>query len=222
MLLEELRQRVCRAHALLPANQLVAWTSGNVSGRDSATGYIVIKPSGLPYSELTSANMVVIDENGAVVEGSLSPSSDAASHCYIYRNMPQVFGVTHTHSRYATAFAAVGKEIPCVLTAIADEFGGSIPCGDFQPIGGDEIGREVVRVAQGSHSPAILLKNHGVFTYGASAESAVKAAVMTEDAAAAVWMAMQIGSPVSIPEETIAQLHYRYTHVYGQRSSKEN
>jgi L-ribulose-5-phosphate 4-epimerase len=217
MLLSELRAEVCRLHALLPANNLVAWTSGNVSGRDPASGLIVIKPSGLKYDQLTSENMVVVDENGKVVEGELSPSSDTLSHCYIYRQRSDVGGVVHTHSRYATAFAAVGQSIPCVLTAMGDEFGGPIPCGGFALIGGDEIGQEVIRTFEGSRSPAALLQNHGVFTIGKNAEAAVKAAVMTEDVAATVWLARQLGNPSSIAPEDVDKLHHRYTHVYGQR-----
>jgi L-ribulose-5-phosphate 4-epimerase len=160
--------------------------------------------------------MVVVDVAGTFVEGPLAPSSDTASHCYIYRHMPHVHGVVHTHSRYATAFAAVGRSIPCVLTAIADEFGGDIPCGGFAPIGGEAIGREVVAALTTCKSPATLLQNHGVFTVGASAEAAVKAAIMTEDNAAIVWHALQLGQPVPIPSEMIAQLHHRYIHSYGQ------
>ncbi len=216
MLLPELRAEVARLHAALPANHLVAWTSGNISARDLATGLIVIKPSGLLYEDLTPENMVVVDVQGQVVEGDLAPSSDTASHCYIYRTLPDVGGVVHTHSRYATAFAALGRSIPCVLTAMADEFGGDIPCGGFALIGGEEIGQEVVRCLAESHSPAVLLQNHGVFTIGKTAMAAVKAAVMTEDVAATVWHAEQLGAPIPISDEHIAALHYRYTHIYGQ------
>ncbi|HUY77633.1 MAG TPA: L-ribulose-5-phosphate 4-epimerase [Ktedonobacterales bacterium] len=216
MLLAELRAQVCHLHALLPANHLVAWTSGNISARDPQTGLIVIKPSGVGYDDLTPENMVVVDEHGTVVEGDLIPSSDTASHCYIYRAAPEVFGVAHTHSRYATAFAALGRSVPCVLTAMADEFGGEIPCGGFALIGGEEIGQEVMRCLRDSHSPAALMQNHGVFTVGKSAQAAVKAAVMAEDVAATVWLAEQLGQPIPISSEHIAQLHHRYTQVYGQ------
>ena len=216
MLLVELRTQVCNLHRLLPENHLVAWTSGNISGRDPESQLVVIKPSGIKYDALRPENMVVVDLQGQVVEGEYLPSSDTASHCYIYRQRPDVHGVVHTHSRYATAFASLGRSIPCVLTAIADEFGGDIPCGGFAPIGGEEIGREVIATLDGSHSPAALLQNHGVFTIGKSAEAAVKAAIMTEDNAAIVWHALQLGQPLPIPVEMIAQLHHRYTHVYGQ------
>jgi L-ribulose-5-phosphate 4-epimerase len=158
--------------------------------------------------------MVILDLDGKVVEGSLKPSSDTASHLYIYRNRPEHNGVVHTHSRFATAFAALGKSIPVYLTAIADEFGGPIPCGGFALIGGEEIGRVVVESI--GDSPAILLKNHGVFTVGNTAQAAVKAAVMVEDVAATVWLALQMGIPDEISAQYVAKLHQRYTHIYGQ------
>ena len=217
MLLPKLREEVCRLHAELPANDLVAWTSGNNSARDAATGLVVIKPSGVRFEDLTPANMVVVDLNGRVVDGDLAPSSDTASHCYIYRHMRHVNGVAHTHSRYATAFAVVGEPIPCVTTAMADEFGGEIPCCGFCLIGGDEIGKLVVDGLKGHRSPAALLRSHGVFTIGESAEMAVKAAVMTEDNAAIVWTARQLGEVIPIAQEDIDSLHDRYQNVYGQR-----
>jgi len=216
MLLENLRREVCTLHAELPRNNLVAWTSGNVSARDPETNLVVIKPSGLKFDDLTPESMVIVDMNGNVVEGSLKPSSDTASHCYIYRNMPNVYGVVHTHSRYATAFAVVGRSIPCYTTAMGDEFGGEIPLGGFALIGGEEIGQRVVEALNGSKSPACILLNHGVFSTGKNAEHAVKAAVMTEDNAAIVWLALQIGTPLPINDDDIAKLHHRYTNVYGQ------
>jgi len=214
-MLEDLRQKVWQLNLELPRHNLVAWTSGNVSGRDPASGLVVIKPSGLRYEELQPEHLVVLDLNGSVVEGDLKPSSDTASHLYIYRQRPDVNGVVHTHSTYATAFAALGKPIPVYLTAIADEFGGPIPCGGFALIGGEEIGKVVVESI--GNSPAVLLKNHGVFSVGASPEAAVKAAVMVEDVAHTVWVALQLGAPDEIPAEDVAKLHHRYTHVYGQK-----
>jgi L-ribulose-5-phosphate 4-epimerase len=192
---------------------------GNISARDPDTELIVIKPSGIRFEELTPENMVVVDLDGSVVEGSLKPSSDTASHCYLYRQMPHVNGIVHTHSRYATAFAALGKPIPCFLTGMADEFGGEIPCGGFALIGGEEIGREVVRCLTGSRSPAVILRNHGVFTVGTSVEAAVKAAVMAEDSARTSWLALQLGNlgtPIPIAQEDLDSLYARYTNVYGQ------
>lgn len=214
MLLPELRRIVCDLHAELPRNNLVAWTSGNISARDPETGLVVIKPSGVKFPDLTPESMVIVDVDGKIVESAYKASSDTASHCYIYRHMPAVNGIVHTHSRYATAFAALAREIPCVTTAMGDEFGGPIPCGGFALIGGEDIGKVVIE-SIGS-SPAVLLKNHGVFTVGPNAKAALKAAVMVEDVAATVWLALQIGQPDRISDEDVAKLHYRYTHVYGQ------
>jgi L-ribulose-5-phosphate 4-epimerase len=214
-LLEALREEVWQLHMELPKNNLVTWTGGNISGRDPETGLVVIKPSGIRYEDLKPEHLVVVDLEGDVVEGSLKPSSDTASHLYIYRQRPDVGGVVHTHSPYATAFAALGKPIPVYLTAMADEFGGPIPCGGFALIGGEEIGKVVVESI--GDSPGVLLKNHGVFTVGKDAEAAVKAAVMVEDVARTVWIALQLGQPDEIPAEDVAKLHHRYTHVYGQK-----
>jgi L-ribulose-5-phosphate 4-epimerase len=220
-MLELLREELWRLHLELPKNNLVAWTGGNISARDAVTGLVVIKPSGIHYESLRPEHMVILDLDGKIVEGNLKPSSDTASHLYIYRNRQDVNGVVHTHSTYATAFAALGRPIPVYLTAIADEFGGPIPCGGFALIGGEEIGKIVVEtISSGDlhrQSPAVLLKNHGVFTIGASAEMALKAAVMVEDIAKTVWVALQMGIPDEIPDEDVARLHHRYTHVYGQK-----
>jgi L-ribulose-5-phosphate 4-epimerase len=213
-MLEALRQRVHRLNLELPRNGLVAWTSGNVSARDPETGLVVIKPSGLPYDELTPEALVVVAPDGDVVEGGLRPSSDTTSHLVIYGALPAVHGVVHTHSTFATAFAAVGRPIPAVLTAIADEFGGPIPCAGYAPVGGSEIGQAVVDGI--GDSPAILLQNHGVFTVGETAEQAVKSAVMVEDAARTVYLALQMGSPLEIPAEEVARARRRYREEYGQ------
>jgi L-ribulose-5-phosphate 4-epimerase len=213
-MLDKLKEELVQLHQELPKNKLVMWTGGNVSARDAETGLVVIKSSGVRYEDMRPEHMVVLDLDGKIVEGNLKPSSDTYSHLYIYKHRPDVFGVVHTHSRYATAFAAVGKAIPCVLTAMADEFGGPIPCGGFALIGDEAIGKVVVESI--GKSPAVLLKNHGVFTIGKNATAAVKAAVMTEDVAATVWMALQIGTPDVIPQDDVDKLHQRYTNVYGQ------
>jgi len=213
-MLEKLKEELVELHLELPKNHLVVWTSGNVSARDVETGLIVIKASGIRYEDLRPEHMVVVDLDGKMIEGNFKPSSDVYSHLYIYRHRADVNGVVHTHSVYATAFAAVNKPIPVVLTAIADEFGGPIPCGEFALIGDDAIGKVVVESI--GKSPAVLLKNHGVFTLGKNARSAVKAAVMTEDNAKAVWLALQIGTPNEISAEDVEKLHHRYTTAYGQ------
>jgi L-ribulose-5-phosphate 4-epimerase len=215
MRLALLRETLVELHAELPRHDLVVWTGGNVSARDPESGLVAIKPSGVRYEDLTAETMVVLDPDGTVVEGSYAPSSDTASHLYIYRHRPDVNGIVHTHSRYATAFAAVGRSIPVYLTAQADEFGGEIPCAGFTLIGDEGIGRLVVEGI--GRSPAILLKNHGVFTVGPTAKAAVKAAVMTEDVAATVFLALQLGTPDVLPEDVVARLHDRYMNVYGQR-----
>lgn len=214
-MLEALREQLYHLHLELPRHNLVAWTSGNVSARDPETGYVAIKPSGIRYEQLRPEQMVVVDLEGNLVEGKLKPSSDTASHLFIYRHRPDVGGIVHTHSSYATAFAAVNRPLPVYLTAQADEFGGPIPCGGFALIGGEEIGKVVIESI--GRSCAVLLKNHGVFTIGPDAEAAVKAAVMVEDVARTTWLALQIGQPEEIDAEAIAKLHHRYTHVYGQR-----
>ena len=213
-MLEQLKEQLWKLHLELPKNGLVTWTGGNVSARDPATGLVAIKPSGVMYEDLRPEDHVVLNLEGDIKEGELKPSSDTASHLYIYRHMPHVNGIVHTHSPYATAFAALGRPVPVYLTAIADEFGGPIPCGGFALIGGEEIGQQVV--AHIGSSPAVLLKNHGVFTVGPTARAAVKAAVMVEDIAATVFAALQLGQPDVLPPDVVERLHRRYTTVYGQ------
>ena len=213
-MLEKLKEELLQLHLELPKNNLVVWTGGNVSARDAGTGFVVIKASGIRYEELRPEHMIVVDLEGKIIEGNFKPSSDTASHLYIYKHRADVRGVAHTHSAYATAFAAVNKPIPVVLTAIADEFGGAIPCGGFALIGDESIGKMILECI--GKSPAVLLKNHGVFTIGKDAKAAVKAAIMTEDNARTVWLALQIGTPDEIALEDVEKLHHRYTHVYGQ------
>ncbi len=208
------RQVLADLHKQLWDAGLVIWTGGNVSQR--VEGGFLIKPSGVMYPELTADAMVLCDLDGNVIEGTRSPSSDTAAHAYVYRNMPEVGGVVHTHSNYACGFAAAEKPIPCVLTAIADEFGGDIPLGPFAIIGDDAIGRGIVETLDGHRSPAVLMRQHGVFTIGKSGKDALKAAVMCEDAAKSASIAMQVGEPKRLSNEVIDALYNRYQNVYGQ------
>ena len=215
--LAELRRTVCDLHAELPRHGLVAWTSGNLSARVPGQRLMAIKASGIPFEELTPQTIVICDLHGAVVDGDHSPSSDAATHGYVYRHMRHVGGIAHTHSPYATAWAARGERIPCVLTAMADEFGGDIPMGPFALIGGEEIGRGIVDTLTDHRSPAVLMRSHGVFTLGDGPRDAIKAAVMCEDVAKTVHLAQQLGTPIPLAGKDIDALHDRYQNVYGQR-----
>ncbi|NHC14498.1 L-ribulose-5-phosphate 4-epimerase [Motilibacter deserti] len=214
---DAVRADVSTLHAELVRYNLVAWTAGNVSGRVPGEDLFVIKPSGVDYDALAPENMILCDLDGNVVEGDHSPSSDTAAHAYVYRAMPEIGGVVHTHSTYASAWAARGEEIPCVLTAMADEFGGPIPVGPFALIGDDSIGQGIVATLRGSRSPAVLMQNHGVFTIGKNARAAVKAAVMCEDVARTVHVSRQLGEPLPIAQGDIDRLYDRYQNVYGQR-----
>ncbi len=217
------RAKVSALHAELPRWGLVVWTAGNVSQRvvvdpagPSERDLLVIKPSGVTYDELTPESMVVCDLDANLIEGDRAPSSDTAAHAYVYTHMPHVGGVVHTHSTYATAWAARAEPVPCVLTMMADEFGGDIPIGPFALIGDDSIGRGIVETLRESRSPAVLMRNHGPFTIGKDAKAAVKAAVMVEEVARTVHISRQLGEPLPIAQSDIDSLYARYQNVYGQ------
>ena len=215
------RADVAHLHGELVRNGLVVWTAGNVSARVPGADLMVIKPSGVRYDDLTPENMIVCDLDGVLVEGEHAPSSDTAAHAYVYRHMPEVGGVVHTHSTYAVAWAARCEPVPCVLTAMADEFGGPIPIGPFALIGSDDIGRGIVQTLRAHRSPAVLMANHGPFTIGPTARDAVKAAVMCEDVCRSVHLSTQLGVPVLIDTSSVDKLYERYQNVYGQRTSPQ-
>jgi len=212
----KVRANVAALHAELTRYQLVVWTAGNISERIPGTDMFVIKPSGVAYEDLTAESMVLCDRDGQLVLGDRAPSSDTAAHAYVYRHMPQVGGVVHTHSPYATAWAARGEPVPCVLTMIADEFGGEIPVGPFAVIGDDSIGRGIVETLRGSRSTAVLMQSHGPFTVGRDARAAVKSAVLCEEVARTVHLARELGDPLPIAAEHVDALYDRYQNVYGQ------
>ena len=214
--IDQIKREVAALHGELVRYQLVVWTAGNISARVPGSDLMVIKPSGVPYEDLTDQSMVVTNLRGEVVQGDFAASSDTAAHAYIYRHMPQVGGVVHTHSPYATSWAACRQPIPCVLTMMGDEFGGEIPVGPFALIGDDSIGRGVVQTLRDSRSPAVLMANHGVFSVGPTAKQAVKAAVLCEEVARTVHLALQLGTPTQLDPKTATRLFERYQNVYGQ------
>ena len=214
--LDDLREEVCYVNKMLPAAGLVTMHSGNASGLDRRHGRLVIKPSGLDYDKLTPDNLVEVDlDSGAVIDSKLRPSVDLPHHLFLYRNLPEVGGIIHTHSNYATAFAAVLRPVPLCLTAIADQFGVEIPCAPYVDNVGDHIGQTILKYR--NRAPAILLGNHGVFAWGATARDALKAAVMTEDVAKTVHLALAIGRPADLPPEESEKWYHRYHNTYGQR-----
>jgi L-ribulose-5-phosphate 4-epimerase len=215
MSLDQLRKEVCWANQMLPAQGLVTIHSGNASGYLPDEDLLVIKPSGMDYDQITPENLVAVRvSTGEVLTPGTRPSVDLPHHLFLYRNMPEVRGVIHTHSNYATAFAAVGRPVPLVLTAIADEFGAEIPCAPYIDNEGEHIGEAIMKYR--NRAPSILMGNHGVFAWGSSPKSALKAAVMTEDVAKTVWLSMQIGTPAVIPPEEAEKWYDRYHNRYGQ------
>jgi L-ribulose-5-phosphate 4-epimerase len=213
--IQELREDVCYVNKMLPAAGLVTMHSGNASGLDRENGRLVIKPSGVDYDTLTPNDLVEVRlDTGETVDSKLLPSVDLPHHLYLYRNMPGISGIVHTHSNYATAMASVGRAIPVCLTAIADEFGSEIPCTPYVDNEADHIGQAILKYL--NRAPAILLGNHGTFAWGATPRAALKAAVMTEDCAKTYHLALQIGQPKELSPEETKKWYDRYHYAYGQ------
>ena len=214
LILEKLREEVLKANMALIENNLVMWTSGNASARDPETGYVIIKPSGVPFKELTKENLVIVDIEGNIIEGNLSPSVDTSSHLYVYKHRRDINGIVHTHSPYATSFAIRGEPLEIYTTTSAAVFGERINCSDFAVIGEEEIGKQIVEKIGGNS--AILIKNHGVFTIGKSLQEALKSAVVLEETAQVVHYAMLRGKIEKLSDETIKKGYDIYHNTYGQ------
>ncbi len=213
-MLEELKREVYQALLELPKNDLIKGTSGNVSGRED--DYVVIKPSGVKYEELSPLDLVVVDMKGNLVEGNLKPSVDTGAHLHIYRKLEDMGGIVHTHSTYATVFAALGRPIPVYLTELADFFGGPIPVSNYIPPGVEAIGQEFAKKASKGLARGILMRNHGVFTAGSTPSDALKAAITVEHCAQISYLAEIAGSPEELSSGEAEKLHRKYVKEYGQ------
>ena len=202
-MLEQLKQEVLEANLLLPKHKLITFTWGNVSGIDREKGLIVIKPSGVEYEDMTADDMVVVDLNGTVVEGSLRPSSDTPTHIELYRSFPDIGGVVHTHSRWATTFAQAGMPIPALGTTHGDYFYGAVPCtramtpaeiaGEYEKETGKVI-VETFRDKNPNQVPAVIVHSHGPFTWGATPKKAVENAVVLEECALMAWQDLLVSN----------------------------
>lgn len=217
-MLEELREQVCKQNKALVDNGLVLWTSGNVSARDPETGYVVIKPSGVLFDELTPESLVIVDLDCNIIEGDLKPSVDTLSHLYVYRHREDVNGIVHTHSPYATSFAIEGKALDIYTTTSAAVFGTRVPVSDFATIGEEEIGKEIVEKI--GDCEAILIRNHGVFTIGKNSEKALKNAVILEETAQSVHYAMCRSKINPLEEDVVKRGYLVYNTSYGQKNKK--
>lgn len=227
-MLEELKEKVCAANKKLVSSGLVILTWGNVSAVDRASGLVVIKPSGVSYDEMTADDMVVVDMDGNVVDGSLRPSSDTPTHLAIYRNFPSVGGVVHTHSTYATAWAQAGRAIPNIGTTHADAFHHDIPCTEemsdkqielsYEASTGDVIA-DCFRKMNPMHTPAVLVKHHGPFTWGKDADDAVTNSVILEEVARMAFISLGI-NPLLKMNDNLIEKHFNRKHgknaYYGQ------
>ncbi len=214
-MLEKLREEVCSLNRELPENGLVVGTGGNVSGRDLDSGVIVIKPSGVSFDDLNPSSMVAVDPEGQVLEGDLKPSVDLGIHLYIYRHRPDVFGVVHTHSPYATSFAVRGEDLPPALTPLTHLIGSGVPCTRWATPAADDTGAAIIE-AVGDSGLAAVVARHGVFTMGRSASEALKVALHVEEAALTIRMAQLSGPVTALPDEEIKRCFAWYRESYGQ------
>lgn len=212
-MLEQLREEVFESLLELPKNRLVTMHSGTVSGRDPETGLVVIKPTGFRYDKLTPADLIVMDLKGNLVEGHRRPSSDTETHLYLYKYMPEIFGIVHTHSPYAMIFGVLGKPIPPTMTSAA-LLGGEIPIGGYVPVGGEEIGAEIMQKV--GDSSAIIMQNHGVYTFDKTVWKATVLAAEVEDLAKITHYAMLHGNPIVLTPEQVAEFRHIYHTLYGQ------
>jgi L-ribulose-5-phosphate 4-epimerase len=213
--IEKLREEVWKANRGVYRAGLVTMHSGNASGIDRDRGVVLIKPSGMDYDRMRAQDMVLTDLEGRKLKGKWNPSVDLPDHLYIYKHCPQIGGVIHTHSNYATSFALLGRPLPVYLTAIADEFGEEIPCLPYVDNRADHIGKAIVKY-MGRKAPAVLLAHHGVFAFGATPRAALKAAVMVEDVAKTCHLALLLGRPKPLPPREIKKWWDRYHTTYGQ------
>jgi len=214
---EQLRREVWEANRGIHRAGLVTMHSGNASGIDRKRGLVIIKPSGMDYDSLRPADLVVTDLEGRKVKGKWKPSVDLPHHLYVYKHRPEIGGIIHTHSNYATSFAMLGRPIPAYLTAIADEFGSEIPCAPYVDNVGDHIGEAIVKAM--TSAPAVLLAHHGAFAFGPTPRAALKAAVMLEDVAKTAHLALQLGDAKPLPAEEVKKWYERYHTTYGQKST---
>ncbi|MCY4068781.1 MAG: class II aldolase/adducin family protein [Acidimicrobiaceae bacterium] len=214
-MLEALREEVCAMNLELPANKLVVATGGNVSGRDPDSGCVVIKPSGVSFEALDPSSMVAVDPSGRVLEGALKPSVDLGIHLHIYEHRPDVFGIAHTHSPYATSFAARGEDLPAALTPLTHLIGGGVPCTRWATPAAEDTGAAIME-AVGDSGLAALADRHGVFTMGRSAGEALKVALHVEEAALTIRMAQLSGPVTALPDEEIQRCFAWYRESYGQ------
>lgn len=213
-MLDKLRQEVYESLLELPKNQLVTMHSGTVSGRDPDSGLIVIKPSGFRYDKLKPADLIVIDQDGICVEGDLTPSSDTETHLYMYKHRPDINGIVHTHSPFASIFAVLGKPIPPVMTSSA-LLGGEIPIGGYAPVGGEDIGSEIM--AKIGNCSAIVMQNHGVYTFASTVWKATIYAVEVEDVAKIAHYALLHGDPIVLSQKQVEEFQNIYANYYGQK-----